>query len=117
MVANSVESLNADRPEPTLYKRSLLSRGVGADRARLVADYYRYAAGETKAGYPIINEQATASLQESFEDATVELFVRNFKRSLLGDKDLSQLSDAYDGYNQLELSQLITQMVSRYNTD
>ncbi len=94
----------------------IIVEGVGAARARLVADYYRYAAGDAKAGYPIVNEQSTASLQESF-DVTIELFVRNFKRSLLGDKELSQLPNAYDGYNKMELSQLIAQMVSRYNVD
>ncbi len=95
----------------------IVIEGVGAERARLVADYYRDAAGANESGYPIVNEQTTASLQELIENASVEHFVREFKKNLLGDKELSREFNSYDGYNEFELSQLIKQMVNRYDTN
>lgn len=94
----------------------IVIEGVGAERARLVADFYRHA-GNDDSGYPAITEYATASLQESFDSATFGQFVQKFKEILLGGKAAQQLSPNYDGYNKLELSQLINQMKSRYDTD
>lgn len=97
----------------------IVIEGVGAERARLVADFYRDAAGNNDVSYPIVTEQTTASLQESFDfSASVEHFVQKFKEILLGgEASTQQLSHDYDGYNKSELSQLIAQMKTRYNTN
>ncbi|MEX1030109.1 MAG: biotin/lipoate A/B protein ligase family protein [Paenibacillaceae bacterium] len=109
----------------------IVIEGVGAERARLVADFYRDAAGDNDKGFPTILEQATASVQESI-DATSVLasdlaavsnsisivhFVQKFKEILLRGNAPLQLSNHYDHYDQEELNQLITQMESRYSTD
>jgi octanoyl-[GcvH]:protein N-octanoyltransferase len=94
----------------------IVIEGIGAERARLVADFYRHA-GNNDIGYPIVTEQATASLQESFDSASVVHFVQKFKEIVLGDKMVQQLSYNYDSYNKVELSQLTALMESRYNTD
>jgi octanoyl-[GcvH]:protein N-octanoyltransferase len=108
----------------------IVIEGVGAERARLVASFYRDAAGANDKGYPIISDQATASVQESVAaDATltsqsfkvasvsIEHFVGKFKEILLRGEAPQQLSHSYDEYDQDELGQLISQMENRYNTD
>jgi octanoyl-[GcvH]:protein N-octanoyltransferase len=100
----------------------IVIEGSGAKRARLVAEFYKNAGGngndkDKDSGYPIVTEQATASIQESFVSVTVEHFVHTFKEIFLANQTVKQLAHNYDGYNKLELSQLIAQMEARYNTD
>jgi octanoyl-[GcvH]:protein N-octanoyltransferase len=103
----------------------IVIEGEGADRARLVGDFYHTAAGSNDKGYPMILEHATASVQQSVHahtqpnansDIAVQHFVQKFKEIVLDGEMPQMFTDSYDEYDRDELGQLITQMENRYNT-
>jgi octanoyl-[GcvH]:protein N-octanoyltransferase len=102
----------------------IVVEGEGAERARLVGDFYHNAAGPNDKGYPMILEHATASVQQSVHaytqlnadaDISVQHFARKFKEIVLGGRMPEMFTNGYDEYDRDELGQLISQMENRYN--